>query len=144
MLWAILIKIWMKHLTEEQLYAHLTVISQVNQDESDIPATPGEIFVPLDSLLPAFSKIWTQGKSGCFLITCFSLHSSRGAKLLKSFSLLWVLNLVVFSTAYFIVPWSLQSSFKIPKWTLLHPITLLFSIFQQLLDPFIYPCFNIY
>ena len=44
-------------------------------------------------LIPAFSKIWRLVKSGCFVITFFSLCSSLGSSFLKPFPLLQVLSL---------------------------------------------------
>ena len=55
---------------------------------------------------PVFSKIWALVKSDCFAITCFSLIH---------FPCLLVLNLVILSTVFFIIQWSLKSSFDISK-----------------------------
>ena len=65
--------------------------------------------------IPAFSKIWMLVKSSCFAITHFSLHSSQRSKFLKHFLVLWVLKLVIFSIAFSIIQWFLQSSFDISK-----------------------------
>ena len=54
-------------------------------------------------------------KSGCFAITRYSLRSSRGSKFLKPLPLHWVLNLVIFSTPFFIIRWSLQNSYGFSK-----------------------------
>ena len=85
----------------------------------------------LSLLIPtisAFSVIWVQIKSVCFTITSFSLRSCKRSKFLKHFRILRVRNLVIFSTAFFIVWWFLQLALP-------YSIILLFSIFQQLLDP---------
>ena len=62
--------------------------------------------------ISAFSKIWVLVKNGCFATTSFSL---QGSKFLKTVLLLQVLNLDIFSIAFFIIRWSLRSSFDISK-----------------------------
>ena len=52
----------------------------------------------LNSLIPSFSKIYVLVKSGCFT-------KSRGN---KPFSTLWVPNLVIFLTSFFIIWWSFK------------------------------------
>ena len=61
-----------------------------------------QIFSFLTPSIPVFSKIRSQVKCGCFDINWFSLRLSQGNKLLNPFPLLWLLNLVIFSTAFFI------------------------------------------
>ena len=96
----------------------------------------------LTPLIPIFWKIWALVKTGCFTITRFSLRSSQGDKFLKLSPWLRFLNIVIFSTAFFIIQWSLQSKFDISKVDI--PSLTLFSVFQQLLDPSLYQYFNIY
>ena len=90
--------------------------------------------------IPAFSKIWDLLKN-CFAITCFTLRSSLRSKCFLCLK---------FSTwLYFQQPSiSFDDLNKAPlissKWTFLNSVTLLFSVFQHLLDLSLYPCFNTY
>ena len=82
-------------------------------DSLQIPNLQSIVYVLsfLTPSIPSFSKIWALVKSGCFTIICFSLCSSWGSKFLKLSLLLWVLNLVIFSTDFFIVWWSYNHFF---------------------------------
>ena len=87
------------------------------------------------SWLPLFVKIWMIVESGCFTVTLFNLHSSWESKSLKLFLLLSILKLVIFSTAFFIVRWSLQSSFDISKLVILS-LNNLMSVFSAVVRSF--------
>ena len=86
--------------------------------------------VLLDSFNSSLFKVLV--KSGHFIITHISLHSFRGSKFLKPFTLFWVLNL------YFQQPSLLFDDLcKAPlassKWTFHHLLILLFFIFSSCL-----------
>ena len=76
----------------------------------------------------AFSKIWELVKSGCFTITHLSWCSFWENNFFKPFSLLWVLNLVIFLTVFLLFDDLCKGPLISLKWTFPHLITL-FSVF---------------
>ena len=89
------------------------------------------------------AKFW-RFKCGFYAMTRFSLCSSRRSKFFKSFPLFRVLNVVIFQQLSLSFNDLYKTSFISIKSTVPHSVTLLFSVFRQLLDLSFYPCFNKY
>ena len=101
----------------------------------------------LTPFFPAFLKIWVLVKSDCFTITLLNFLFILRKQVQKAFFFAWSSQLTyIFNSLLYrsmISPkflWYHQSGYYLTQYS----ITWLFSIFQQLLDPLLYPFFNIY
>ena len=93
------------------------------------------LFSFLTASVPSFQKIWVPVKSDCFAIIHFMFILKE--QVIKTYSFVFS-----FQKPSLLFHFLCKAPFIVLKRTFPHSITLLFSIFLQLLDPSFYACFN--